>query len=72
MVKYNWLNSRKVRTAIAALVTILLTAWVNGETVDPNTIIQAVAAIAMALMGAVAYEDGKKAEAAAKQSRGLE
>lgn len=68
----SWLKSRKLRTAIAALATILLTAWVNGEQVDPNTIIQAVAGIAMALMGSIAYEDGKRAEAQAKAAQGEE
>lgn len=58
-----WLSSRKLKTAIAALATILITAWVSGEPVDPDTVINAVAAIAMALIGSIAWEDAAEKRA---------
>jgi hypothetical protein len=60
---YTWLESRKLRAAIVALITIFLTAWVSGEAVDPNVVIAAVATIASVLMGSIAHEDAARSRA---------
>ena len=59
------LQSRKFWSAVVGLVAIVYVAWAKGDTLDPDTIVNAILGIVAAYMGATALEDGmsKQAEA---------
>lgn len=59
------LQSRKFWSAVVGLVAILYVAWAKGDTVDPNTIVNAILGIVAAYMGVTAYEDSQQAKAQA-------
>lgn len=59
-------TSRKLRAAAVALLSIVVTAVLSREVIDPNTLINAIVALAAAYMGAVAWEDVSARQAAAK------
>lgn len=56
-------RSRKLRAAAVALFTIVMTALLNREAIDPNTLINAIVLLAGAYMGTVAWEDTQNARA---------
>ena len=57
------LQSRKFWAAIVGLVAILWTAYQSGSALDPDTVVNAILGIVAAYIAAVAWEDGKHAEA---------
>jgi uncharacterized membrane protein len=62
------LKSRKVVAAIIGLILIFANAYLSNTSVDQETLTNAVMGIIAALMASIAWEDGKKAEAAGTSS----
>lgn len=60
-----WYTSIKLQAAVVGLVLIFVNAIINHQTIDPNTVTTAVAAVVMAYMGARAWEDSEQAKARA-------
>lgn len=58
--------SRKLRAAAVALLSIIVTALLTREAIDPNTLVNAIVLLASAYMGAVAWEDVSARQAQAK------
>lgn len=59
------LQSRKLWAAIVGFVSILWVAYQSGNSLDPDTVINAILGIVAAYIAATAWEDGKQAEAVA-------
>jgi hypothetical protein len=62
------LQSRKLWAAIIGFVSILWVSYQSGNTLDPDTVINAILGIVAAYIAATAWEDGKVAEAAGRVS----
>lgn len=62
---YYVLQSRKFWSAVVGFLAIVIVAWRSGAALDPNTVVNAILGIVAAYMGATAWEDGKRNEAAA-------
>lgn len=61
-----WYQSMKLIAAAVALVLIFVNAWINHQTIDPNSVTQAVSIVIGAYIAAKAYEDGEQAKARVK------
>lgn len=62
------LQSRKLWAAIVGFISILWVSYQSGNTLDPDTVINAILGIVAAYIAATAWEDGKVAEAAGRVS----
>lgn len=62
------LQSRKFWAAIFGFISILWVSYQSGNTLDPDTVINAILGIVAAYIAATAWEDGKVAEAAGRVS----
>lgn len=60
------LQSRKLWAAIIGFISILWVSYQSGNTLDPDTVINAILGIVAAYIAATAWEDGKQAEAVGK------
>lgn len=65
-------ESRKVRAAAIALLTIIVTAILGHEKIDPDTVVNAIVLLASAYMGAVAWEDVATKKAMAQPTTTIE
>lgn len=61
-----WYQSFKLIAGVVGLVLIFVNAFINRETIDPDTVTNAVMAIIGFYIASKAYEDGEQAKARAK------
>lgn len=62
------LQSRKLWAAIIGFISILWVSYQSGNTLDPDTVINAILGIVAAYIAATAWEDGKQVEAAGRMA----
>lgn len=62
------LQSRKLWMAIIGFVSILWVSFQSGNTLDPDTVVNAILGIVAAYIAATAWEDGKQAEAVGRMT----
>jgi len=65
---YYMLQSRKAWATLIGLILMVITAVINRQAIDPNTLVNGIMALVGIYVGSIAIEDGMTARAAATQA----